>query len=221
MAGPASAAPPPTVTTLTLSAPRIAFGHEDSELLTFQVASSNAQPPTGAVTITTGPFVICDSALTKNGTGTCTMPSEPGNVNACSDQSTHSLRTRTEAGDMCGTQAVQPPPHGRAESAIRAMVSQEPVTSGNQCPVGVRARVTAFRAAGGRKQNCPYRIQRGFRCPDDIPGWRHASREARIREGWLSPMCAFPASGQPPAVIFCGQGITRAAGRTPQQRLGM
>jgi hypothetical protein len=82
MAGPASAAPPPTVTTLTLSAPRIAFGHEDSELLTFQVASGNAQPPTGAVTITTGPFVICDSALTKNGTGTCTMSSSqlaPGN----------------------------------------------------------------------------------------------------------------------------------------------
>jgi hypothetical protein len=72
MAGPASAAPPSTVTTLTLSAPRIAFGHEDSELLTFQVASSNAQPAT----------VICDSALTKNGTGTCTMSSSqlaPGN----------------------------------------------------------------------------------------------------------------------------------------------
>ena len=82
MAGPASAAPPPTVTTLTLSAPRIAFGHEDRELLTFQVASGNAQPPTGAVTITTGPFVICDSTLTKNGTGTCTMSGSqlaPGN----------------------------------------------------------------------------------------------------------------------------------------------
>jgi hypothetical protein len=36
-----------------------------------------------------------------------------------------------------------------------------------------------------------------------------------------SPMCAFPASGHPPAVIFGVQGITRAAGRTPQQRLGM
>jgi hypothetical protein len=73
MAGPASAAPAPTTTTLTLSAPRIAFGHEDSELLTFQVASGNAQPPTGAVTVTTGPFTICVSELGKNGTGTCTM----------------------------------------------------------------------------------------------------------------------------------------------------
>jgi len=75
MAGPASAAPPPTVTTLTLSAPRIAFGHENSELLTFQVASSNATPPTGAVTVMTGPFVICESTLAKNGTGTCTLSS--------------------------------------------------------------------------------------------------------------------------------------------------
>src|SRR5690349_24103733 len=82
IASPASAAPPPTVTTLTLSAPRIVFGHEDSELLTFRVASSNGQPATGAVTVMTGPFVIRDSALTKNGTGTCTMCSSqlaPGN----------------------------------------------------------------------------------------------------------------------------------------------
>jgi hypothetical protein len=34
-------------------------------------------------------------------------------------------------------------------------------------------------------------------------------------------MCAFPASGQPPTVIFRVQGTTRAADRTPQQRLGM
>jgi hypothetical protein len=73
VAGPASAAPAPTVTTLTLSAARITFGHEGSEVLTFQVASGNAQSPTGAVTVTTGPFVICASALSKNGTGTCTM----------------------------------------------------------------------------------------------------------------------------------------------------
>jgi hypothetical protein len=34
-------------------------------------------------------------------------------------------------------------------------------------------------------------------------------------------MCAFLSGGQPPAVIFCVQDITRAADRTPQQRLGM
>jgi hypothetical protein len=34
-------------------------------------------------------------------------------------------------------------------------------------------------------------------------------------------MVAFPVSGQPPTVIFGGQGATRAADRTPQQRLGM
>jgi hypothetical protein len=41
-----------------------------------------------------------------------------------------------------------------------------------------------------------------------------------VRE-WSSPMCAFPVSGQPPTVIFCVRSITRAADRTPQQRLGM
>ncbi len=44
-----------------------------------------------------------------------------GNVNACSGQSTHSLRTRTEAGDMRGAQAVQPPSHSRAR--VRRYVS--------------------------------------------------------------------------------------------------
>jgi hypothetical protein len=34
-------------------------------------------------------------------------------------------------------------------------------------------------------------------------------------------MCGFPASGQPPTVIFCVQDATRAADRTLQQRLGM
>jgi len=57
--------------------------------------------------------------------------------------------------------------------------------------------------------------------PDDIPGWRHARQEPEYAREWSSPMCAFPASGQPPAVIFGVQGITRAAGRTPQQRLSM
>jgi hypothetical protein len=34
-------------------------------------------------------------------------------------------------------------------------------------------------------------------------------------------MCTFPVSGQPPAIIFCAQGITGAADRTTQQRLRM
>jgi hypothetical protein len=34
-------------------------------------------------------------------------------------------------------------------------------------------------------------------------------------------MCTFPVSGQPPTVIFCAYGITGAADRTTQQRLGM
>jgi hypothetical protein len=47
------------------------------------------------------------------------------------------------------------------------------------------------------------------------------AKKPKYAKEWSSPMCAFPASGQPPAVIFGVQGITRAAGRTPQQRLGM
>jgi hypothetical protein len=57
--------------------------------------------------------------------------------------------------------------------------------------------------------------------PDDIPGGRHARQDPEYTRESSSPMCAFPASGHPPAVIFGVQGITRAAGRTPQQRLGM
>jgi hypothetical protein len=34
-------------------------------------------------------------------------------------------------------------------------------------------------------------------------------------------MCGFSVSGQPPTVIFCVHGATRAADRTLQQRLGM
>jgi hypothetical protein len=38
---------------------------------------------------------------------------------------------------------------------------------------------------------------------------------------WSSPICGSPVSGQPPAVIFCVQAASRAADRTPQQRLGV
>ena len=51
-------------------------------------------------------------------------------------------------------------------------------------------------------------------------GGTPAKKPEYARE-WLSPMCAFLASGQPPAVIFGVQGITCAASRTPQERLGV
>jgi hypothetical protein len=47
------------------------------------------------------------------------------------------------------------------------------------------------------------------------------AKKTGYARGWSPLMSAFPASGQPPAVIFCVQEITRPAGRTPQQRLGM
>jgi len=46
-------------------------------------------------------------------------------------------------------------------------------------------------------------------------------KQLQYAREWSSLMCGFPVSGQPPTVIFCVQDATRAADRTPQQRLGM
>src|SRR5258708_40233460 len=54
-----------------------------------------------------------------------------------------------------------------------------------------------------------------FQAADTPAKQLHYARE------WSSLMCAFPVSGQPPTIIFCVQGATRAADRTPQQRRGM
>jgi len=71
-----------------------------------------------------------------------------------------------------------------------------------------------YRAAGGRRQNCLCRVQRGLRCPDGIPCWRSASCEARMREGWSSPVGAFP-GGRPAA-----SGHLLRSGHHPRCRPG-
>jgi hypothetical protein len=72
MASPASAAPAPTTTALTLSAHITAFGHEQSEHLVVTVTPSASGTPTGTVTVTAGSTVICEATL-ASGQGDCTL----------------------------------------------------------------------------------------------------------------------------------------------------
>jgi hypothetical protein len=46
-------------------------------------------------------------------------------------------------------------------------------------------------------------------------------KQLQYAKEWSSPMCASPVSDQPRTIIFCVQGATRAADRTPQQRRGV
>ncbi|HEY3907254.1 MAG TPA: Ig-like domain-containing protein [Streptosporangiaceae bacterium] len=63
-----------TATALTLSAPKIKAGHEQSEHLTVRVSGQLSSTPTGKVTITTGSATICVITLAK-GKGGCMLAS--------------------------------------------------------------------------------------------------------------------------------------------------
>ena len=62
----------PTVTSLTLSAPSVPFGHEQTETFTANVTPATSGTPTGNVTVKAGATTLCTIAL-ANGTGHCTL----------------------------------------------------------------------------------------------------------------------------------------------------
>lgn len=64
----------PTTTTLTLSAPSVPFGSEQTETLTATVTPAASGTPAGTVTVTTGTTPLCTISL-AGGTGTCSPPS--------------------------------------------------------------------------------------------------------------------------------------------------
>jgi len=59
-------------TSLSLTASRIMFGREGREILDFQVRPHIGGTPTGSVTVTAGPVVICTGTLV-NGSGSCAL----------------------------------------------------------------------------------------------------------------------------------------------------
>jgi len=61
----------PAITTLTLSAAKVTFGHEQAEHLSVQVTATTGSSPTGQVTISTGSTSLCVITL-AGGNGSCT-----------------------------------------------------------------------------------------------------------------------------------------------------
>lgn len=62
----------PTTTTLTLSAPSVPFGNEQTENLTATVRPATSGTPTGTVTVTSGTTPVCTITL-AGGTGRCAL----------------------------------------------------------------------------------------------------------------------------------------------------
>ena len=62
----------PTTTSLTLSAPSVPFGNEQTESLTAKVTPATSGTPTGNVTVKAGATTLCTIAL-ANATGKCTL----------------------------------------------------------------------------------------------------------------------------------------------------
>jgi len=62
----------PTTTLLTLSAAKVAVGHEQAERLSVQVKATTGSSPTGHVVIKAGTTQICNITL-ANGKGSCTL----------------------------------------------------------------------------------------------------------------------------------------------------
>jgi hypothetical protein len=61
-----------TTTTLTLSAPSVPFGNEQTETLTATVTPATSGTPTGTVTVASGTTPVCTITL-AGGTGRCTL----------------------------------------------------------------------------------------------------------------------------------------------------
>src|ERR1051326_1367178 len=78
-----------------------------------------------------------------------------------------------------------------------------------------------YRAAGGRRQNCLCRFTARPSVPDACQAGGTPAAKPGYARRWSSPLCAFPAGGQPPPVIFWVQGLISPVGRAPQRRLGV
>jgi len=78
-----------------------------------------------------------------------------------------------------------------------------------------------FAQPGSEQQPCHDMSCHAESHPAELARIGTPAGQLRYAREWSSPMCGFPVSGQPPAVIFCVHGATRAADRTLQQRLGM
>jgi hypothetical protein len=104
----------PTTTTLTLSAPSVPFGAEQTEIFTAKVTPATSGTPTGRVTVTTGTTTICTITL-SGGTGTCRPTSgtllRPGSYPI----------TATYSGDTTDTAS--------SDSSQTLVVAKEPTTT--------------------------------------------------------------------------------------------
>jgi hypothetical protein len=89
-----------TSTTLTLSAAKVTFGHEQAERLSVQVTAATGASPTGQVAIKAGATGICIITL-ANGKGSCTLTASKLAVG------THQL-TATYNGDGTHTRSTSP-----------------------------------------------------------------------------------------------------------------
>jgi hypothetical protein len=87
-------------------------------------------------------------------------------------------------------------------------------------PSGLQLAIATGRSVVVSKTACTgFRATFGARMTFQAGGT--PAKKLEYARQWSSPMCAFPASGQPPTVIFCVQDTTRPGDQTPQQRLGM
>jgi hypothetical protein len=62
-----------TGTAVTVSARKVAYGHEQTERISVKVTAGSAGPPEGTVTVTSGAATICTTTLAA-GRGSCALP---------------------------------------------------------------------------------------------------------------------------------------------------
>jgi Bacterial Ig-like domain (group 3) len=146
----------PTTTSLTLSAPSVPFGNEQTETLTANVTPAVSGTPTGNVTVKTGATTVCTIAL-ANATGKCTLTASqlpPGSYPLTATYSGDDIYTTSADTAQTLTVAKEPTTTDLALSADTIAVGSEqaelftvqvtPATSGT--PTGnvtVKAGATA------------------------------------------------------------------------------
>jgi Bacterial Ig-like domain (group 3) len=132
----------PTTTTLTLSAPSVPFGNEQTETLTASVTPAAGGIPTGNVTVVSGTTSVCTITL-AGGTGQCTLTGSqlrPGsypltaayggdNTDTVSSDTSQTLTVAKEPTTTSLALSADTVAHG-SEQAELFTVEVDPATSG-------------------------------------------------------------------------------------------
>jgi hypothetical protein len=161
-----------TSTAITLSAPTVTYGDEQTERVTVTVSAGSAGTPAGSVTVSSGSRTVCTATL-ASGTASCTVPATalaPGSVqltasyagdpdfgSSVSSASSLAVSAASSTTSLAAGAASVPYGHEQAETISVGVAPQFSGTPGGQVAIasGSRTVCTAALASGSASCTVP------------------------------------------------------------------